>query len=279
MTPLVLLPGMMCDARLFGPQIDALAGRGPVQVLPIGGARSMAELARIALDAAPPRFALAGLSMGGIVAMEMVRQAPERVDRLALLDTNPLAEDEARKRLRGPQIDKVRQGGLAEVIRDEMKPNYLAEGPDRARILALCMDMALALGPEVFVRQVVGAARPARSMRYLAPLCRPGAGALRGRGRAVPGGAAPADARASARQHACHHRGCCPSAHAGEAGGDDRRPPRMAGGVTMKTTKPPRHADAPGVGAPAPAGHSARRCDPLGAARPAASRPIQRGQR
>lgn len=153
MTAVVLLPGMMCDARLFGPQIDALADQRPVQVLPIDGAASMTELARLALAAAPERFSLVGLSMGGIVAMEMVRLAPERVVRLALLDTNPFAEDEARRALRGPQMDKVLAGGLAKVIRDEMKPNYLADGPDKSRILELCMDMALDLGPEVFVRQ------------------------------------------------------------------------------------------------------------------------------
>jgi pimeloyl-ACP methyl ester carboxylesterase len=153
MTPVVLLPGMMCDARLFGPQIDALADQRPVQVLPIDGAATMTELALLALAAAPERFALAGLSMGGIVAMEMVRLAPERVVRLALLDTNPLAEDEARRALRGPQMDNVLAGGLAKVIRDEMKPNYLADSPNKIRILELCMDMALDLGPEVFVRQ------------------------------------------------------------------------------------------------------------------------------
>ncbi|MCB2115803.1 MAG: alpha/beta fold hydrolase [Rhodobacteraceae bacterium] len=153
MTPLVLLPGMMCDARLFGPQARALQGRIPTHVLPVDGADTMEGLARLALAAAPARFALAGLSMGGIVAMEMVRQAPDRVVKLALMDTNPLAEDETRKQLRGPQVDRVRAGGLSEVIRDEMKPNYLTAGPDQARILDLCMDMALALGPEVFVRQ------------------------------------------------------------------------------------------------------------------------------
>lgn len=153
MTPVVLLPGMMCDARLFGPQIDALADQRPVQVLPIDGAATMTELARLALAAAPERFALAGLSMGGIVAMEMVRLAPERVVRLALLDTNPLAEDEARRALRATQMDKVLGGGLAKVMRDEIKPNYLVDGPDKSRILELCMDMALDLGPEVFVLQ------------------------------------------------------------------------------------------------------------------------------
>ncbi len=91
--------------------------------------------------------------MGGIVAMEVLRQAPDRVERIALLDTNPLAETEAAKARRGPQIEAVREGRLAEIMRDEMKPNYLADGPGKAEILDLCMEMALGLGPEVFARQ------------------------------------------------------------------------------------------------------------------------------
>ena len=152
MTPLVLLPGMMCDARLFAPQVAALSGR-EVRVPGIGGAATMGELARAVLEAAPDRFALGGLSMGGIVAMEIARLAPERVAGLALMDTNPLADTDDRKATRDRQMDKVRAGGLTEVMRDEMKPNYLTDGPDRAAILDLCLDMALDLGPEVFVNQ------------------------------------------------------------------------------------------------------------------------------
>ncbi len=151
--PLVLLPGMMCDARLFAPQIAALSGRRALHLAPLDAHDSVPALAAEVLAHAPPRFALAGLSMGGIVAMEMLRQAPERVARLALLDTNPRAEtDEVRAR-RGPQIARARAGGLAAVMRDEMKPNYLAAGDGRGAILDLCMAMALDLGPEVFARQ------------------------------------------------------------------------------------------------------------------------------
>lgn len=153
MTPLVLLPGMMCDARLFAPQIAAFSGQRAVHVAPIGGAESVAKIAEQVLVGAPPRFALAGLSMGGIVAMEVMRQAPERVERIALLDTNPKAEVDAVKAMREPQIAKARAGQLLAVMRDEMKPNYLTDGPHRARILDLCMEMAEALGPDVFVRQ------------------------------------------------------------------------------------------------------------------------------
>jgi pimeloyl-ACP methyl ester carboxylesterase len=110
-------------------------------------------LAAEVLAHAPPRFALAGLSMGGIVAMEALRQAPERIDRIALMDTNPLAETAEVRARRAPQIEAVQAGGLRRVMRDEMKPNYLANGPGRQATLDLCMEMAEDLGPDVFVRQ------------------------------------------------------------------------------------------------------------------------------
>ncbi|WP_029057884.1 alpha/beta fold hydrolase [Stappia stellulata] len=153
MTPLVLLPGMMCDARLFAPQIAALCGRIPVMTLPVAGRETMTDLAAGILACAPPRFALAGLSMGGILAMEVVRQAPERVARLALLDTNPLAETEEVRARRGPQIETVRAGGLDAVMHDVMIPNYLHDATDPRGIAALCLQMACDLGPEVFVAQ------------------------------------------------------------------------------------------------------------------------------
>nr|WP_239113624.1 alpha/beta hydrolase [Shimia biformata] len=145
----------MCDARLFGPQIDAFSHQMPVMCAPIGGHETMTEIAAEVLAHAPPRFALAGLSMGGIVAMEMVRQAPDRVDRLALLDTNPLAELDQVKARRTPQIAAAHAGRLRQVMRDEMKPNYLTDGPNRGAILDLCMAMAMDLGPQVFVRQSI----------------------------------------------------------------------------------------------------------------------------
>lgn len=153
MTPLVLLPGMMCDARLFAPQIDAFSAQRAVQVSPICYADSVEALAQHVLETSPPRFALAGLSMGGIVAMEVIRQAPDRVDRIAFLDTNPLAETAEVSFNREPQIVKAQTGKLLSVMRDEMKPRYLADGPARQDILDICMDMAETLGPDVFVRQ------------------------------------------------------------------------------------------------------------------------------
>lgn len=150
--PLVLIPGMMCDARMWGALSAALPAHAIHHAVPVG-ADNMAGLAAAILQTAPPRFALAGLSMGGIVAMEMLRQAPHRVLRLALLDTNPLAESPEVQARRGPQVARVLAGGLAGVMRDEMKPNYLADTPQRGAILDLCMAMALDLGPQVFADQ------------------------------------------------------------------------------------------------------------------------------
>ena len=151
--PLIMVPGMMCDARLFAPQIAAMAPRHRIDVPLPTGADTIAALAAAILATAPPRFALAGLSMGGIVAMQIVAQAPERVAGLALLDTNHLPEADSVKARRLPQMAKVRAGDLACVMRDEMKPNYLAVGAQRADILALCAEMALGLGADVFLAQ------------------------------------------------------------------------------------------------------------------------------
>jgi pimeloyl-ACP methyl ester carboxylesterase len=152
MLPLVLIPGMMCDARMWGSLPTHLGPRDVGHYLPTS-ADTVQALAAGVLREAPPVFALAGLSLGGIVAMEIVRQAPDRVERLALLDTNPCAETAEMQARRAPQIARALAGGLVGVMRDEMKPNYLSNSPDRAEILGLCMDMALTLGPDIFARQ------------------------------------------------------------------------------------------------------------------------------
>ncbi len=85
-TQLILLPGTLCDERVFAPVLDALGSTGVT--LAIGGAESTADMARLLLHQAPDRFALCGFSLGAIVALEMVAQAPHRIERLALLGCN-----------------------------------------------------------------------------------------------------------------------------------------------------------------------------------------------
>jgi pimeloyl-ACP methyl ester carboxylesterase len=151
--PVVFLPGMMCDARVFGPQLAALSRDRAVQVAPITGADTVEKIADQIVFHAPPKFALAGLSMGGIVAMEVIRRVPLRVTRLALLDTTPFSETPAQAAAREPQIARARAGRVAEVMAEDMKPEYLAPGPGRACVLKTVMAMAQDLGPEVYVRQ------------------------------------------------------------------------------------------------------------------------------
>jgi pimeloyl-ACP methyl ester carboxylesterase len=151
--PILFLPGMMCDARLFLPQIIALSGEFPIMVAPITQGERIEEIASEILSAAPSKFALAGLSMGGIVAMEVLRRAPERVTRVALMDTNPLQETPQFAATREPQIIAAQTGRLDDVMRDMMQPSYLAPGPGRSAVLQTVMEMAMSLGPNVFVRQ------------------------------------------------------------------------------------------------------------------------------
>lgn len=151
--PLVLLPGMMCDARLFGPQIAELSCDTAVMVAPVTTGERIEEIASGLLDILPKRFALAGAAMGGVVAMEILRRAPDRVSRIALMDTHPLAETPVVAANREPQIVKVRSGRLLEVMRTEIPATALAAGPYRNEVLALVAEMAQTLGPEIYIRQ------------------------------------------------------------------------------------------------------------------------------
>ena len=97
---LVLVPGLMCDDTVWRHQIIALAGECAIQVASHGLCDSLGAMAERILENAPTRFALAGHSMGGRVALEVVARAPQRVSRLALLDTGyeALAPGEAGER-------------------------------------------------------------------------------------------------------------------------------------------------------------------------------------
>ena len=88
MSTLILVPGLMCDAAVWAHQVHALGGTAQVTVPDHGLADSIGAMAARILERAPDRFALAGHSMGGRVALEIVRRAPARVAALALLDTH-----------------------------------------------------------------------------------------------------------------------------------------------------------------------------------------------
>ena len=151
---IVFLPGFMCDHRLFTPQVDALSGQGiDCSVGDLTQACSIERLATQVLAAAPKRFALAGLSMGGIVALEICRQAPHRVTHLALMNTTARAD--AAGPARKKQLGRVAAGDLDLVIRDELKPQYLAPENRTEDRLQILEQMGMALGKNVFCRQTM----------------------------------------------------------------------------------------------------------------------------
>ncbi|OUS38744.1 alpha/beta hydrolase [Rhodobacterales bacterium 56_14_T64] len=151
--PLVLLPGMMCDARVFDPQIRFLSSRLPVMVAPLLGGERIEDIAFHLLQQLPARFALVGLSMGGIVAMEILRRAPDRISKLCLMSTSPLPDTPAQAATREPLIIGARTGRMEDVLRQSMLPDYLAPGPQRIEILNQVHQMGMELGQALFVNQ------------------------------------------------------------------------------------------------------------------------------
>ena len=128
--PLVLLPGMNCSEQLWEPVVaePALAGPGRPDVLrpPLRG-RSVDACVDRLLEGLPPRFALAGLSLGAIVALALVRRAPERVSRLALLAVNARAPRPDQQAAWAAQRRALAQGGTARSLQEQLLPVLLAE--------------------------------------------------------------------------------------------------------------------------------------------------------
>ena len=151
--PVVLVPGLIASPRLYAAQLPALWRCGPVTVADHTRDDTMGAIARRILAAAPPRFALAGHSMGGYVAFEILRQAPDRVVRLALLDTSARADTPEQSAKRESQIAMARDGPYAAIAALQF-PAFVH--PSRARDAKLRRYMrAMAEDNDagVFIRQ------------------------------------------------------------------------------------------------------------------------------
>src|SRR5215470_18356341 len=114
--PIVLIPGLLGSPRLYAEQIPQLWRLGPVTVADHTRDDTMGGIARRILAAAPPRFALIGLSMGGYISFEILRVAPERVVKLALLDTSARPDLPEQSEVRRAQIAEARSGKLHDVV-------------------------------------------------------------------------------------------------------------------------------------------------------------------
>lgn len=150
---IVFVPGLNCTGALFAPQIAALADRHRCHVADHGAADSLEAIAASILASAPDRFALLGLSMGGYVAYEILRQQPQRVSRLALLDTRArldTPEDAERRR----QTIALAEGGRFEELHGILWPRLVHPSRHSDKALeSVVTTMMAETGPERFVRQ------------------------------------------------------------------------------------------------------------------------------
>lgn len=151
--PIVLIPGLGCTPALYAGQMAALWTFGPVQVADHRRGETMDVIARQILADAPPRFALCGLSMGGYIAFAIQRLAPERVTRLALLDTGSRSDTPEAGERRKAAIAKAEAGGLESVV-EALWPLFVHKNRrDDAALKRIVFDMARTVGADAFASQ------------------------------------------------------------------------------------------------------------------------------
>ena len=171
--PILLVPGLGASPRIYAPVIPAIWRHGPVIVANHIRDDSVGAIARRILAEAPPRFALAGHSMGGYIALEIMRQAPERVMRLALINTQARPDTPEATALRRDRIARARAGDYHAVI-DEVFPDQVH--PSRrgdADLRALMHDMGDDIGADAFIRQQIACTGRADSRPALAAIACP----------------------------------------------------------------------------------------------------------
>ena len=153
-SPVIFLPGLLCDARLWQPQLEDLAAHIEPWVADLTRDDSMDRMAARVLAEAPfPKFALVGLSMGGYVAMELMRQAPERVERLALLDTQarPDTPEATERRL---ALIGLAEKGRFQGVTERLLPLLLhASRLGDRQLVETVKSMARNVGQDAFLRQ------------------------------------------------------------------------------------------------------------------------------
>jgi pimeloyl-ACP methyl ester carboxylesterase len=155
MPAILLIPGNMCDERLWQPVAEDLASAGHIvrhaPLLDQGSIGEMADAVRADIDT---EVVAIGFSMGAIVGAELARRFPEAVAAVGLFAFNAMADLPERAAARLPQQEAVKEGRLEAIVSDELKPHYLGEANRRdPQLLDIVMQMARALGPEVFLAQ------------------------------------------------------------------------------------------------------------------------------
>jgi pimeloyl-ACP methyl ester carboxylesterase len=152
--PVVLVPGFMADARAFMPQLAELGATRPVILLTPGLGDSLERIASEAAAQLPPRFALVGHGLGGNLAIEILRKAPQAVSRIVLIATDPLPEPPQLAAAQEALLVAAKTGHMADCIAQMLPAAALYPAPWRDEVLALVHDMAATLGPDQFQRQL-----------------------------------------------------------------------------------------------------------------------------
>ena len=151
--PLVMVPPLLCDARVFTDQIGALSSQRAVMVVPNLPGESIGRMAQSVLDVAPPHFALVAAGMGGAIALDILDRAPERVTRLALINATAQADTPSMASDRETQIIAAQAGRFDDVIAHELDAGRLHTETDQAPLVALFRQMGRAVGPDRYVEQ------------------------------------------------------------------------------------------------------------------------------
>ncbi len=151
---LLFLPGALCDRRLFAHQLDHLGEVTAPRFVDLPDVATVEAMAAAILAEAPARFALVGLSLGGIVGLEILHHAPERVAKLALVATSAEPDPPPVTAMRRASIDRVRAGEFERQVETVLPFLVAAATRERADAVASVRDMAVGVGAERYARQV-----------------------------------------------------------------------------------------------------------------------------
>ena len=151
--PLVFIPPILSDARVFAHQMQDLSRDHAVTLAPPTCGERMEEIASQILSWTPSRFALVGMGLGGMVAMELLRRAPERIALLALISTSPQADTPENAAAREPHMIAAKAGRWEDVLQHEINSTWMAPNTDKVELVRLLTDMGHAIGRDAYIKQ------------------------------------------------------------------------------------------------------------------------------
>lgn len=152
--PLILLPGTLCDERLWESQLNGLADVADITIGDTTKQSSIEGLAQDVLTKAPPKFSLAGLSLGGIVALEIMRISPDRVNKLALLSSNPFPPKAEQQQTWQKFIKMTENNQFIDITKEYLLPVLVNEENQSNQMVNTIIQMAENIGPKAYLNQL-----------------------------------------------------------------------------------------------------------------------------